>query len=329
MQSVFIGIDVSQATLDVVIRVNGHNGKAKTYANTSAGIGALLRSLPQQSPETLHSCLEATGQYGDAVAERLHQAGYRVSVINPLRSKRYAQANLIRNHNDQVDAGVLAEFCQVKTPRLWRPPSPVHKALRTLSRRLEDLQSMLQMEKNRLKATQALLPYVQTSLETLVVTLKAQIKAILHEMHVTIATDPELYRQKRLLQSIPGVGELTATRFLAELGDLREFADAKQLSAYLGLTPEWKSSGTSVHTQPHLSKKGPAVVRHMLYMPAIVARQHNPILQAFCQRLAAARKCEMSILGAAMHKLVHLMFGVVHSGKPFDPLYLIRDLSPS
>jgi len=322
MQPVFVGIDVSKDTLDVVIRSQGANQKAKTYANTAKGIAELIRSLPKQPVESIHACLEATGQYGDAVAERLYQPGYRVSVVNPLRPKRYAQANLTRNQNDQVDAGVLAEFCQVKVPRLWTPPSPVHKALRSLSRRLEDLQSMLQMEKNRLKASQEPLVQVQSSLERVVETLTEQIKAIKHELHVTIEADAELKRQKRLLQSIPGVGELTATRFLAELGDLREFENAPQLAAYLGLTPEWKTSGTSVHTKPHLSKKGPAVVRHLLYMPALVAKQHNPIVFAFCQRLAHAHKCEMSILGAAMHKLVHLMFGVVHSGLPFDPLFL-------
>lgn len=322
MQSVFVGIDVSQDTLDVVIRSNGVNGKAKTYANTAKGITDLIRKLFSQPVEGIHACLEATGQYGDALAESLYQRGCQVSVVNPLRPKRYAQANLTRNQTDQVDAGVLAEFCEVKRPRLWAPPSATQKALRALSRRLEDLQSMLQMEKNRLKASKNHLMNVQISLESVVNTLQAQIKTIRQALRVTIETDPELERQKRLLQSIPGIGELTAIRFLAELGDLREFTDAKQLAAYLGLTPEWKSSGTSVHTKPRLSKKGPASVRHLLYMPAISAKNHNPIIIAFADRLAAAHKCPMSILGAIMHKLVHLMFGVVHSGKVFDPLYL-------
>lgn len=329
MQSIIVGIDVSKDTLDVVLRTNGINGKAKTYANSPKGITQLLRSLPKQPRETINACLEATGQWGDGVAEELYQQGCRVSVVNPLLPKRYAQANLIRNRTDAVDAGVLAEFCQVKEPRLWTPPSPTQKALRALSRRLEDLQIMLQMEKNRLKAAKTLPEPVQTSLEQVVATLQAQIQTVKHQLHLTIQTDPELKRQQRLLQSIPGVGELTATRFLAELGDLREFVDAKQLAAYLGLTPEWKTSGTSVHTKPHLSKKGPAVVRHLLYMPAMVARQHNPIIHAFCLRLSNAHKCEMSILGAAMHKLVHLMFGVVHTGQLFDPLFLQKSTFPS
>jgi transposase len=318
----FVGIDVSKDTLDVVIRVSRKNSKAKTYANSSKGIAELIRSLPKQSPDTIHACLEATGQYGDEVAETLHRCGFAVSVVNPLRPKRYAQANLVRNQNDQIDAGILAEFCEVKQPRLWNPPSQVQKTLRALSRRLEDLQIMLQMEKNRLKASKRLLPEVRYSLDKVVETLKDQIQTVKHQLHITSQKDPELLRQKRLLQSIPGIGQLTATRFLAELGDLREFEDAKQLSAFLGLTPECKTSGSSVHTKAHLSKKGPACVRHFLYMPAVTAKNHNPIVKIFANRLKNARKSDMSIIGAVMHKLVHLMFGVVHSGKVFDPGYL-------
>ncbi len=329
MQSVYVGIDVSKESLDVVIRADRKNSKAKTYGNSSKGIAELIRSLPKQFPDTIYVCLEATGQYGDEVAETLHGCGFAVSVVNPLRPKRYAQASLMRNQNDQIDAGILAEFCEVKRPRLWYPPSPVQKTLRALSRRLEDLQIMLQMEKNRLKASKRLLPEVRYSLDKVVETLKDQIQTVKHQLHITSQKDPELLRQKRLLQSIPGIGELTATRFLAELGDLRQFEDAKQLSAFLGLTPEFKTSGSSVHTKPRLSKKGPACVRHFLYMPAVVAKNCNPIAQALACRLKERRKCDMSIIGAVMHKLVHLMFGVVHSGMVFDPLYLDNPVFPS
>lgn len=329
MPPIFVGIDVSKETLDVVMRTNGKNSKAKTYANNAKGIAELIRAFPSPARETLRVCLEATGQYGDAVAEQLYQQKVPVSVVNPLCPKRFAQSSLIRNQNDRVDAAILSEFSEARQPRLWQPPSPAQKALRALSRRLDDLQSMLQAEKNRQKAAKHLWPGVKTSIETLIQTCTSEIQTIKRQLHLTIEAEPELKRQKRLLQSIPGIGELTATRFLAELGDLRRFEDGNQLAAFLGLTPASKTSGTSVHTQPHLSKKGPATVRHFLYMPAVVAMRHNPIVVAFAQRLRSARKCELSILGAVMHKLVNLMFGVVHSGKVFDPLFLNRALSPS
>jgi transposase len=263
------------------------------------------------------------------VAEQLYAQGMRVSVVNPLATKRYAQASLMRNQTDPADAGMIAEFCQAKQPRLWVPPTLAQQSLRALSRRLEDLQKMLQMERNRLGSSQHLPEVVQDSLRQVIAQLTQQIQLIKAELHNQIQQDPELCRQKKLLMSIPGVGELTATRFLAELGDLRQFESAKQLAAYVGLTPTWKTSGSSVQTKPRLSKRGPAEVRQLLFMPAIVAKKHNPIIHAFCDRLAFARKCDMSIIGAAMHKLVHLMFGVVHSGLSFDPNYLRNLQVPS
>ena len=170
---------------------------------------------------------------------------------------------------------------------------------------------------------------VQDSLHTLIQLLTEQIQTTKTQLRQQIDQDPELKRQKKLLISIKGIGELTAIRFLAELGDLRQFESAKQLAAFLGLTPSWKTSGSSVHSKSRLSKQGPAGIRQFLFMPAIVAKNHNPIIHAFCDRLALARKCDMSIIGAAMHKLVHLMFGVIHSGLPFDPNYLHVSQVPS
>jgi transposase len=321
MEPVFVGIDIAKDTFAVVMRRKGLNGKARIFNNTAKGITALIHWLPDPAAGPVYTCQEATGAYGQDVAEQLHAQGMQVSVVNPLATKRYAQSGLIRNQTDPVDAGIIAEFCETKKPRLWIPPTSAQRGLRALSRRLEDLQKMLQMERNRWATSQHLPEAVKDSLRQVMELFKAQIQATKNELRQAIRQDAELQRQKKLLMSIKGVGELTAIRFLAELGDLRQFESAKQLAAYLGLTPTWKTSGTSVQTKPRLSKQGPAEVRQFLYMPAIVAKKHNPIIHAFCDRLALARKCEMSIIGAAMHKLVHLMYGVVHSGRPFDPNY--------
>lgn len=326
MDSIFVGIDIAKEYFDVVVRQAGKNGPAKRFDNAGKGIAALLRWLPAQPVETIWVCLEATGQYGEAVAETLAAQGYRVSVVNPLCIKRYAAAASIRTQTDPVDAELIAQFCDHLHPRLWVPPSPAHKLLRSLSRRLADLQEMRQMERNRLAAAKHLPQELRTSLQRVLQTLQAEIQAVTQQLMVLIRQDAELAHQKKLLVSIPGVGELTAVRFLAELGDLREFSSAKQLAAYLGLTPESKSSGSSVQTKPRLSKKGNAEVRQFLYMPAVVAKRFNPVIRGLCTRLAARQKCNLSIIGAAMHKLVHLMFGVVHSGQPFDPHFALKNL---
>lgn len=322
MESISVGIDVSKDTFDVVLRWEGKNQQHQVFDNHERGIGQLGKWLEQHKVGDVHVCLEATGQYGDAVAEWLYEAGYRVSVVNPLCTKSYARARLKRNQTDKVDAGLLAEYCDKQQPRVWLPPSPLHKRLRALSRRLDDLQSLRQAERNRLQATKRPDPAIARSLQAVIALLTQQIAEIKQSLFQLLDQDPELKRQKRLLMSIKGVGRLTAVRFLAELGDLRAFADARQLAAFIGLTPESKTFGSSVRTKPRLSKRGNAAIRKMLYMPAVCAKNRNPIVRQFCDRLALSRKCDMSLIGAAMHKLAHLMFGVVHSGLPFDPLYL-------
>lgn len=322
METMYVGIDVSKDTLDVVLRWEGENHHHQVFDNHERGIAKLGKWLEQQKAKGIHVCLEATGQYGDQVAEQLYERGWRVSVVNPLCTKSYARSRLKRNQTDKVDAGLLAEYCQKEQPRAWLPPSPLHKRLRALSRRLDDLQHMRQAERNRQKAAKRQDPAIASSLQAVIDTLTKQLAEIQQTLFQLLDQDDELKRQKELLMSIPGIGRLTAVRFLAELGDLREFADARQLAAFLGLTPESKTSGTSVRSKPRLSKRGNATVRKMLYMPAVCAKNNNPIVRAFCDRLALARKCDMSLIGAAMHKLAHLMFGVVHSGRPFDPDYL-------
>lgn len=324
MEKLYVGIDVSKETLDVSLRWEGKKHAHQVVANSAHGIGLLIKWLVKQKAAWIHVCLEATGQYGDEVAERLHGQGYAVSVVNPLCIKSYAKASLIRNQTDKVDAGLLAEFCEKQAPRLWVPPSPLQKALRALSRRIDDLEVMRQAERNRLQASKHLDLAIRQSLEIVITCLGEQLQAAKKALYQLLDQDVELKRQKKLLMSIKGIGELTAVRFLAELGDLREFADARQLAAFLGLTPEFKTSGKSIHAKPRLSKRGNAAVRKMLYMPAISAKNTNPIVRQFCARLALSRKCDMSLIGAAMHKLAHLMFGVVHSGIPFDPNYLNR-----
>jgi transposase len=105
------------------------------------------------------------------------------------------------------------------------------------------------------------------------------------------------------------------------LGDITLFKNARAVAAYAGLTPQQFSSGSSVRKRTRLSKLGNANLRKALYFPAIVAKQHNPIVRAFCARLLAAGKTPMAVVGAAMRKLIHLVYGVLKTGKPFDPDY--------
>lgn len=312
-----LGIDVSKASLDVVL-ITGSRPQHKVFKNEAQGIQRLQNWLAAQAVKQLHVCLEATGQYGDAVAESLHCSGYQVSVVNPARIKRYGESKLHRNKTDKADAALIAEFCQKENPPLWAPLPAEVQHLRALVRRLDDLEKTCQQENNRLKSGQRdawVLEDLQLHLEY----LQARIQAARQAIQEHIQAHSGLKRQLDLLTSIPGIGPLTAARLLAEIGDISAFAGAPQLAAFAGLNPQNNYSGSSVYRKTRISKAGRAFLRYILYMPALVALRHNPIIVALKQRLQARGLPKMAIVVAAMRKLLHIVFGVLKNQIPFDP----------
>ena len=213
------------------------------------------------------------------------------------------QVELHRNKTDKADAALIAEFCQRENPPLWAPLSTEVKHLRALVRRLEDLQTAYQQERNRslCKETNA---WVLDDLQMHLRYLQERIQAARQEIQQHIEQHSNLSSQQALLVSIPGIGKLTAARLLAEIGDIAAFEDAPQLAAYAGLNPKGFRSGSSVHKKTHISKEGRAFLRYILYMPAIVALKHNPVIMEFCQRLEERRLAKMAIVVAAMRKLL-------------------------
>ncbi|MEG4271724.1 MULTISPECIES: transposase [unclassified Microcoleus] len=125
------------------------------------------------------------------------------------------------------------------------------------------------------------------------------------------------------MTSIPGIGDLTASVLLAEIGEVSDYNKARQLAAYAGLTPSERTSGTSVKGKTRLSCTGNVRLRKALYMPAVVAMPRNPLLKAMSERLLSWGKVKMQVIGELMRKLVHLAFGILKSQKPFDPNYAI------
>lgn len=320
-----LGIDVSKASLDVVLLADEQSrGIHKIFANTPRGFATLQSWLAKQGVEHLHACLESTGSYGVALAEFLVAAGYTVSVVNPKRIKHYAKSCLSRNKTDKQDAFVIARFCLKEQPETWVPRIPEVKQLQALVRRLEDLKDLKQQEENRLEAT--LNGAVQDSVESMIAYLNEQIAAVEAAINDHIDQHPSLKRDTALLESIPGIGRITAQKLLAEIA-FANFASARELSAFVGLTPRHNQSGTSLKGRGRLSKVGSSDLRKALYFPAVNARRFNPVVQAFCKNLLDKGKPMMVVVCAAMRKLLHLAFGVIKSGRPFDVQHLLRTSS--
>lgn len=320
MDTPIAGLDIAKAKIDAALLLRG-KFKSKVFDNTPAGFAALCHWLARQGASGAACVMEATGTYHEALALYLAEHGERVFVVNPARIKRYAEASMLRGKTDAADARVIAQFFAAQQTRLdaWVPPAAEVRRLRELTRRLEALKDLRRQEANRVAPAQD--AQVGASLAAVLATLDEQIAAIERAIHDHIDGHPALKADRDLLASIPGLGTLTIPILLAEMS-LRGFTGAPQAGAFAGLTPRRHESGTSVRGRTRISKIGAPRLRRALYFPAIVAACHNPILREFYQRLLANGKTKMAALTAVMRKLIHLAYGVIRSGKPFDPLYL-------
>lgn len=313
-----LGIDISKAKFDVALLVAGKVKKTHVFENAPDGFRALSDWLMKQDITSVSACMEATGCYGDALATYLYDQGFVVSVVNPAQIKSFSGAQLNRAKTDKADARLIAQFYQQMCPAHWTPP-PMHvRELQALVQRLSALMQMERQEHNRMEIAPAV---VRPSIATVLATIKTEIKTVEAMIHDHIDHHPDLKDQSRLLESIPGIGQATIYRVLAFIGDVQRFDHAKALAAFVGLNPTVHQSGSSVRGKPHLSKKGNSVIRRALYMPAIVARRYNPVIKEFADRLKKAGKPNMVIIGAVMRKLLHIIYGVLKSGMPFDPAW--------
>ena len=312
-----LGIDVSKAKLDCALRLANGKLRHKVLANSRDGFEALRTWLSHQGVEQCHVCMEATGIYWEAVAEFLAGIeGCTVSVINPAQIKAFGASRMVRTKTDKVDAQLIAEFCAERNPRPWQAPSTAEQALRALVLRLESLQTMHTQESNRLEVAR---PVVQAGITSHLDWLDKEIKQLITQIKNHIDADPDLRDKQRLLDSVPGLGERTIAVLLAFYAQPERFGNARQAVAFAGLDPRQHESGSSVKGKPKISKVGHAFLRKALYMPAMVTLYKTDWGGKLRTRLAAAGKPSMLIIGAMMRKLIHVAFGVLKSGKTFDP----------
>jgi transposase len=316
MTSFHLGIDIAKAKLDCALRLPNGKFRNQRLPNTPKGFAELDHWLDQQGVGTLHVCMEATGIYWEAVAEHLAQAGHTVSVVNPFQIKAFAQSCLTRSKTDAVDAQLIARFCAERQPEPWSAPSVSELTLKARVLRLEALHAMRTQEGNRLEVSREA---VRSGIIQHIDWLNEQIRTLVKTIRQHIDNDPEMKSKRDLLDSIPGVGEHTIALLLAFCIHPERFDNARQAAAFAGLNPRQHESGSSVHAKPRLSKIGHSFLRKALYMPALTTLYKTQWGTLFRQRLAAAGKPPMLIIGAMMRKLIHVAFGVLKSGLPFNP----------
>lgn len=318
---VSVGIDISKETFSValchMVGPDDADYINSDFANNTTGIQAFLTHLKKHQAISAPLCMEATGRYWEALAYALSDAGHKVSVVNPARLKAYVKASGWRTKTDKADAQYIAHFCLKQTPDEWLPPTPERRELQSLTRHLEDLKQDRTRCCNRLKANPPSAS-VRSSIDETIQHLDeqiAQLKKIIHQLSRECA---EFARPAELLISIPGIAEASAFRLLAELPNVANFPSVRQFAAYAGLNPAIRQSGKS-NARSTLSKQGNKHIRSALFFPAMAAKRCNAPVQALSQRMLEKGKAKMQCLAAAMRKLLHIIYGVLKSNKPYNP----------
>ena len=313
-----LGIDVSKNTIDV--SMSGCNKvRARSFANSADGWRHLLAWLISQKIQRVHACLESTGRYSIGIASALYEAGHIVSIVNPAQIRDFARTKLGRNKTDGVDASHIREYCELFKPQPWAPASEAHRRLGELQTIRAGIIAGLTEWKNRKNS--GMIDTVAQSLADVTIShFTRQLGAVDEAITRTIDNDPVLRRKRDLLLSISGVGETLAGIVLAELPGPDVLRSGAEVVAYAGLNPRLHQSGTSIDRMTRISKIGNAVLRAALYMPAMSAMRYNPAVVALVARLKSRGRLKpKQIVVAAMRKLLVLCFGVLKTGKPFDP----------
>jgi len=312
---IVLGLDVSKNDLHAAVIGEGTKLGKHSFSNNPRGHQQLLKWLENRGVAKVHACLEATGGFGEDLAIMLGEHGHVVSIVNPRRIKAFGQSEGVRTKTDAVDAALIARFCQVHVPDPWTPPTPAERALQALLRRRDNLIDMRIQETNRSEAPRTA-DSIRSSIQEHIRYLEEQIAAIEAEIRKLVDGDSGLRAKSELIRSIPGIGETTANGILGEVPNLSEFRDVKAVGANAGLSPAHNQSGLSPgHSK--LCKAGNARLRKIMFFPALVAIEKNPVIKAFADRLRARGKRPMVIVAAAMRKLLIIVYGVLKSGRPF------------
>jgi transposase len=317
----WVGVDVSAKTFTFIIDQGGARTEPCDLPNDPKGHKKLIRLVTKRGFQA-RVVLEATGNYSLDLALALHRAPrVEVMVANPRAVSQFAGAYLRRSKTDALDARVLVEFAQRMPFETWKPPAAHAFDLRAISRRIEALTKTATQEKNRLHAAvsfEEMSEVVRNDIEVNVRHLERRIELLRDQARELIAKHPDLERAFQHLTSVKGIATAAGIQLLAELAVLPSDMDVRQWVAHAGIDPRQIQSGTSVNRPARISRRGNAHLRRALFLPALVAAQHEPHVSAFYQKLLARGKTKMQANVAVMRKLLHSIHGMLKHDRDFE-----------
>jgi transposase len=304
-----IGIDVSKRWLEV--RIHGE-AESRKIGNDPDGFRALLEHMDSMTPELI--VFEATGGYESRAVKALSEAGYGVAVVNPTRVRRFAEAMGVLAKTDKIDAQMIAHFASVVRPPANGRQTPLEEQLAAYVERRRQLLVELVAEKNRLSTCPEC---VREGIEEHIFWIEERVDDLEGKIQACISQNAEWQAEAEIIDSVPGVGPVTAATLVAELPELGQLSRQK-IAALVGVAPFNKDSG------PKRGKRrifgGRSGVRRTLYMAALSASRHNPIIRAFYESLLARGKVKKVALTACMRKLLVIINAMVRKGEAWKYL---------
>jgi transposase len=308
MESIIIGIDVSKERLDVAVRPSG---EAFMVERNARGLEGLVARLGELSPHVV--ALEATGGFETVVAAALAGAGLPVVIVNPAQIRAFAKALGKRAKTDPIDAAVIAHFAEATKPTPRPLADEATRLLADLVARRRQIVEMMGAERQR--EQRMTVPRLKNSIARLLKALEKELASLDDDIDDAVRGSPAWREKDNLLESVPGVGPVISRTLIAELPELGQLG-RKEIAALVGLAPFTRQSG--MWRGKSFIGGGRASVRCALFMGALVAKQHNPILKAFFNRLVAAGKPKMVALIAVARKLLTILNAIIRDNRPWQ-----------
>ena len=309
MDAIYVGIDVSKDRLDVHVRPTG---EAFAVARDGKGLEILVKRLTVLAPTLI--AVEATGGYETVVSAALAAAKLPVAVVNPAQVRHFARAIGKRAKTDPIDAAVIAHFAEAAKPEPRIVPDEQAQLLSDLVARRRQIIEMIVAERQREK--RAVNRRLRKSIARLIAVLEKEITSVDTDIGDLVRGSPVWREKEDLLISVPGIGTKTARTLLAEMPELGSL-DRRRVASLAGIAPFTRQSGT--WKGKSMIGGGRAPVRSALFICAMVAAKHNPLLRAFYQRLTTAGKPKMVALIAVARKLLTILNAILRDNKPWQP----------
>lgn len=321
------GLDVSEPWFDICV-IKQEQYLSHRFNRTRNGLRNCMRWLQENGLGLLDLVMEPTGRLHELIAEAFYAKGHNVYLAQPLKFRRFAESLELRTKSDFKDAINLSIYSKERSKTLdpWVPKTDLQWELRDMQLLIRSLCKRSAALQNQLQCG-IRSPYVKERLEAELEQIEDKRKEALSRAAKLLSLDPVLSSDFQLLQTIPGIGAQSAALLLT-LIDFRSFQSGRALTCFLGLTKRKHDSGTSVHRQDKISKRGSTHVRSALFMPARTARIHNPRLAGFSEGLASRGKHDLKIQIAVIRKLVATCWAVITTGVPWSAEYVSPHYKP-